>query len=350
MSSTRRFVALVPLGIALIAGAWGCATHPSTVTRMADGVVHQGRYIPGEAYAQYARGAALESAGELASARSAYALALEFDPRSPEILARLGSLDCRNARSARDAHASRALAAFDEALRAEPTSTAALSEAARCRARLGEAETAFSLALAAARADPDSLAVQLLVVDLAEAKGSTNVAREWLDALVARSPSSRPAWVRLAAFARRHGDTGRALRAAQALRRLHVSVPGTDESRLERALRSGELARARREAVVLRISAGDLAARAALCGALDLAREQAELALAADPTDVDAWIALLAIRDLTQNGDGLADALRAAPREPATPPSSAARRLLAELLERVIGQEARRAWDAASHP
>lgn len=336
------------LALALGTLGAGCAGAHSSVTRLVDGVVIEGRQIPPEAYAYYGRAASLEAQGDLAGALALFKVALDADPESPEILARIGALECARARAASDEHAQRARKSLERALTLDPVSSTALSESARCRARLGETEAALDAALAAARADPDSIPIQILVVDLAEATNSLALARQWLDALVARTPSSREAWLRFSAFAERHGDVGRGIRAGRALEGLQAArSPLSRERALEDAFRANDLPGARRAAVSLRIPPGDLAARAALRGAWTIARAQAELVLAADPTDADAWVALMAVQDVSRNAEGWAETLRAAPKEPATTPSPAARRLQAELLDRVVGRDARRAWDGA---
>lgn len=345
-----------------------CAGAPSVVTRTADGVIYDARYIPPEAYAAYARGAWLEARGDLSGALAAFETALDFDPESPEIRAKLASIRCRLATSAAAPEARRAEAELERALTLDPESSPALVARARCRARFGDTRAALDSALRAARVDPESITVQLLVVDLAEAAGDLALARTWLDALVTRTPDSRLAWERLAAFARKHDDSARALRAAQALRALRAdeltrlatrssgatasSAQGassgmTAEAALTQALAEGDLPRARRAAARLGITPGELAARAAASGATDLAKAQAELVLDADPSDPDAWITLLWLESSAESLETWVTRLRAAPRDSAHPPSPTARRLHAELLERLAGSDARRAWEAA---
>lgn len=311
---------------------------------MADGVVHEGRFISPDAYSAYARGAWLEHRGNLAAALVEYEAALEADRHAPEVLARIASANCRLAKAPTDRHAKRAARALDDALDLDPASSLALAESARCHLRFGRRREALHSALAAARVDPESLPLQLLVIDSAEAAGDVALARDWLDALVTRTPGSRLAWLRMGLFAKRHADLGRALRAADALA---GSSTVADATELDRALDSADLPAARAYAIELRIGPGELAARAALRGAFSAAREQAELVLAADPTDTDAWLALVAAQDLTAETPGERSPLKRAPLAPAGPPSPSARRLHAELLERIVGPEARRAWEAA---
>ena len=73
----------------------GCGLGAGTVTRVSNGVAVEGRYVPPEAYAAYAKGAFLEARGDDAAALAQYRLALDHDPDAPEILARLGAVQCR---------------------------------------------------------------------------------------------------------------------------------------------------------------------------------------------------------------------------------------------------------------
>jgi tetratricopeptide (TPR) repeat protein len=322
----------------------GCVVRGETVTRVADGVPHEGRYIAEDAYALYARGALLEAHGDRNGALAQYLAALDADPDAPEILAHVARLNCELAGSPTDDWARRARAAVTRALAIDAESSVVLAESARCHARFREIRRALADALRAARADPESMRIQLLVVELAEAAGQLALARAWLDALVARSPDSRLAWRYVAEFAERTRDPGRALRAARASADDRASAR---QRSLSAALARGDLDAARSAATALGISPGELAARATLEGKPSLAREQAELVLAADPTDPNAWIALLALSDLERNTEEWVRTLKAAPDSAATAPGPSARRLQAELLERVVGPEARRAWDAA---
>lgn len=339
---TRHLGRRALLLVVLLVGT--ACTRASSVARMADGVVHEGRFIAPEAYAAYARGAWLEHRGNLAGALAEYESALDADPDAPEVLARIASASCRLAKAPHDRHAKRAERALEDAIDSDATSSVAFAAKARCHGRFGRHAEALQAALAAARADPESIPLQLLVVDTAEAAGNTELARDWLDAITTRTPESRLAWLRMRLFAKRHADAGRALRAAHALAGSGTPADPTD---LEHALDSADLPAARAHAVALRIPPGELAARAALRGAFQLAREQAELVLAADPTDTDAWLALVAAQGLAAAPPGEQNVLERAPLTPAGPPSPSARRLHAELLERVVGPEARRAWEAA---
>jgi hypothetical protein len=92
---------------------------------------------------------------------------------------------------------------------------------------------------------------------------------------------------------------------------------------------------------------GRLAVRAALAGALVIARTQAELVLAADPDDSDAWTAALLSASLEPDPARLAETLARAPEAP-TPPSPEGVAALNELLGRIAGPDAAAALRAAT--
>jgi hypothetical protein len=111
-------------------------------------------------------------------------------------------------------------------------------------------------------------------------------------------------------------------------------------------LTEGDLKAARRAAVALRIRPGELAVLAARRGASDTARAQARLVLAADPENVDAWVALVVVADLAGDDAGVVAAL-AKPPSASWPPSALGAALLGELLERRVGTPAAQAWREA---
>jgi tetratricopeptide (TPR) repeat protein len=324
----------------------GCALGAGSVTRVADGREHDGRAISAEAYAAYARGALFEAAGDDQNALSAYKDALSEDSGSPELHARIGAVHCRLAQSASDAQSVAATRSLARAVKLDPYSSTAWQETARCAARRHEARKAFAAALRAASTDPVSLDSALLVIELAEAAGRAADARAWLDELVVHAPSSREAWAALAAFAARHGDPGRALRARAGLLRLGIQPGGRSIEEVDRAVSLGELDASRAAALRSRLGPGELATRLAERGHGAAASEQAALVLGANPDDANAWVARVVAADLLRDHAELGRALREAPASPSAL-DPLATRLLAELLGRVIGPDARTAWLAA---
>lgn len=325
----------------------GCGFSFGPVTRVVDGIPEESRYISPEAYAAYARGTYFESRGELGAALDAYEQALDEDANSPEIYTRIGAVRCKTSFS----HAQRA---FERALDLDPEYAPAWHERARCLAANGRHAEALTAATRGLELDPERLDTSLLIVELQTRLGKTDEARRWLDALVTLAPSSRPAAQALLEAARRDRDRGRELWARELLREtpsggyeasiVRAAPEGSEP--LAVALARGDLAAARRAAVAASLTAGELAALAAAAGHTKLAHEQATLALSADPSDSDAWIAGLVALDLSRDEAAFAewlDRLDAAPR----PPRALAARLLSELLERRTSAEAARAFRRA---
>lgn len=323
-----------------------CAFGPGRVTRVADGVAYEGRYVPAEAYSAYARGAVAEARGDHRGALQAYEEALSEDRDAAEIFVRLGAVLCAVAGSPMDRHAREARSRLALAVRLQPELSSAWFETARCQARLREPSAALTAALEAARLDPSSARCTLLVVELAERTGDLERARLWLDAWVVRTPPSREAWLAMRDFAVRQRDGARRHRAEQALSK---AAPTTGEAALERALHASDLVTARSAATQLRIPASELALRAVALGALEAASQQAELVMSADPDDADAWVAALAVADLRRDRVAFTTTLQRAPLTP-SPLGSLALELLDELIRRKAGHEAAAERDASSPP
>ncbi|MGC4092357.1 MAG: hypothetical protein QM756_31645 [Polyangiaceae bacterium] len=181
----------------------------------------------------------------------------------------------------------------------------------------------------------------MLVAEYAESLNDLGTARAWLDGLVEREPRSREALRALSAFAKRHGDALRALRAERGLAAL-AQEPNA-EAELNAALMRADLPAARAAATRLRLPPGELALRAVRAGATPLGTEQAALALGADPNDANAWVAALSAADLSRDRQTLERLLREDPVSP-SPPNPLALELLGEALARLVGEEARAAW------
>jgi len=328
-----------------LASSSGCALSQGSVTRVADGVEHDGRPVSDDAYAYYARGVAFEAKGDARSALSAYRAALQEDPDSAELHARVGSTECGQSLAPGDSAARSAKASFARALELDPTSSRAWSLSARCAARGSRLREALDAARNAVRFDPNSVASSLLVVEYAEALGDVPTARAWLDGLVASAPTSREALHAFEAFAKRHADAGRQLYAQRLLEKLDADANPDANRALRAALARADLRAARGAAVQLRMPAAELALRAARESGPSVASEQAELVLAADPNDADAWIAALAAADLGRDRAAVERLLNEIPVAASTP-KPLALELLSELLARLAGDDARAAWDA----
>ncbi|MFZ5894413.1 MAG: hypothetical protein ACOY0T_25350 [Myxococcota bacterium] len=323
----------------------GCAFASGSVTRIADGVEREGRAVSAEAYAYYARGVVLEGRGDARAALAAYRAALKEDPDSAELHARAGSAECSQSQSSGDEHARAAEESFARARELDAYSSNAWALAARCAAHRARPHEALDAARKAASFDADSVYFSLLVVEYAEALGDLATARAWLDGLLVRSPESREALNAAVAFAKRHDDAARRLRAEQKLAEL--GAPPDTNAELRAALARGDLPAARKAALALRVPPAELALRAVRLSTASVASEQAALALGADPNDADAWVAALVAADLARDRAALARLLHEDPVAP-SPPSSLALELLGELLARLAGDDARAAWGAPS--
>lgn len=339
----RRRLALPTLVVALGATT-GCALTTGSVTRIVDGVESDQSAVSAEAYAYYARGVVFEERGDLRTALTEFRAALAEDPGSAELHARVGSVECKLARGDADAHSEKADEAFERALALDPHSSDAWAHSARCAARRKRFSDALERILKAASFDADSVELSLLVVQYAEQSGELAVARAWLDGLVAHAPESREALRALLAFAQRQGDRARQKRAERGL--AEQNVEPNAEREITAALHHGDLEKARRAVIRLRLSPGALALAAARESSASVAAEQAALVLDADPNDSDAWVAALFAADLKGDRAELERLLREAPAAP-TPPNPLALELLATLLERLAGDDARRAWAPA---
>jgi tetratricopeptide (TPR) repeat protein len=115
-----------------------------------------------------------------------------------------------------EGHPSRALAAFQQALRVNPRNTAALLGAAGYRAARGELAKEYQLTRAAFEADPDdpfvTAAFYRLLVDKL---GDNRQAQAMAEAAVARNPRDAEAWSRLGRVQAQLGDPRRGLQSYQ---------------------------------------------------------------------------------------------------------------------------------------
>lgn len=327
----------------LLAGSLSACSSGGEVTRLVRGQPMPGRYISVAAYASYARGAYLESHGDLRGAALAYEQAARFDDQSAEVWTKIAELRCR--RGDRGAEA-----AYREARRLDAEYEPVWRSLAHCELRRGAPRAALRYALHALKLDPNQDETSLLLVRIYERLGLMQDAERYLDAWVARAPRSVAALQTLLQFARRRGDGARAERAQGALRLLRSQrkdvLDLTRRDRfydIDRALQRRELERARELAVLASVSSSLLAVRAAALGASELAVKQAELVLAADASDSDARIALLVAADLV--GDVAQFERWLVHRAFDAPaPSPLAARLMADLLARRVGPDAAGAW------
>ncbi len=185
--------------------------------------------------------------------------------------------------------------------------------------------------------------------------GRSDEALRWLLGVTVARPAAVEAWRTLAEIAKRRGRRAEQLRAEQALARLEPPTrPARSKKRpqpsdVDSALASGDLELARTRAIAVAMASDELAVRAAAIGQPEIAAQQADHVLSADPSNGNAWIAALVAADLLADGERFRQALATLEREPMAPGPLAAR-LLADLLTRRVGVEAARAWLSAYGP
>ena len=340
---SHRIVAL-----AAVAGLASACVRPG-VQRAARGEVFEGRAIAASAYASYAAGAIDEATGNLAEAERRFREAIASDDAGPEPRTRLGAVLCSKGSIAAG------LDAIDEALAIDPASASAWLERARCSLREPAPARALNEAERALGIDPRSVeaslvqAEALVALDRRVAAVSSLVARvlagpsdpRVLERLAQLDDGSRPD---LAPFVRSRSerqsglpddlvtDTRRpSTRAAQ---RTEPS-PGA----LDRALEEGDRAAARVLARRLGLDVTALALRALASGHAELALAEIDLALAADPSRLDAFaariVALAALGQLEALARGPFPASEAHAIDSAS--LTMARRELASVLTRWVG-------------
>ncbi len=305
----RRLVAT--LAALLLGGCFGSA---GVVRRDVDGRDVTGRWISPEAYALYLEGALAEREGQRQHALSLYQRVLERDPDAAEAWARLGALTCEQRPSAAERY-------FQRAAELAPRVAEVAAARARCALDQKQAATAIAAARRALALEPLNEDHTLTLVAALDLGGEELQATRLLDAWLLWGHASRRAGQRSLERARRSGDAARAARAARLLGRWGLGEP----SLIEAALLRGALDEARQLALTQGTSPSELAALAWELGLQELARTQAALVLAADPSDADAWI----VTALCAEG----------PERAALPPlqgsaSKPSERLLGALLER----------------
>ena len=279
-----------------------CAVGANGVTRMAGGVRYEGRFVNPEAYAAYLLGVEHEARGALREALEAYLEAHAEDPDSPEIWARIGAVRCFSSQPKDGPAAARA--AFERGLKNDPAYYGNYAERARCAERARDFSSALSDATAAVARHPEDEPANLLVARVLRSLGRDAEARAWLEAY--RSYHTATVATDRALESARAPSSGPSPTAPLASG-LAESLPARSEAFAE--LRSGRT---------------------------ELARQQAQIELEADPTNSDAWIATLVACDALRD-DQCFDAAIGRLRAPSLSPSSTALRYLRELLARRAG-------------
>jgi tetratricopeptide (TPR) repeat protein len=279
----------------------------------------EGRFIGPEAYAAYLQGSYEEGRDNPSGALAWYRRALALDPESPELWTRVGSIQCRNGTVD-------VKQAFDEARALAPEYAAIWIEMANCEVVRGKIAEALPDALRGAALAPYDEEATSLLIRIYELLGRSPDAERW-----------RTAWRLL--------QTPRTEQVPEApATKLEADQMLSD---IDAALDAGELKRARTLAVRARLSAGELAARAASRGKAEVALEQAVIVLRADPSNADAWVGAVVAADLLANDDLFRQWLLRVP-EDAVPASALSVAALTNLLERRVGIAAAQAWKSSA--
>jgi len=247
-----------PFALAVLALLPAACAAPLEVTRVVDGRVAEGRFIPPDAYSAFLRGAMAEEAGQLSVAASAYTEAASLD-EDPEIWTRIGDVRC--VMSHREAgraglETPGAEEAFTRALAIDPAYAPALEARARCAASRGDERAAHEDEERAAALDPLAIRPPILLAE-AEATTSAEGGRERLVSLTLLHGTSPAAWDALAAWGTSHGDAMLVARALATVARLVPARKAELAGRAAALAGDGELASARALAAALVDEPGD---------------------------------------------------------------------------------------------
>ncbi len=329
-----------------------CGTRPGT-ERIFDGRTVNGPYIEPSTYAAYTDGAYLEARGEWAAAEEAYRRALKQDPESPPIWTRLGVILCRT-------DLARAVEAFQEATERSGYG-AAWAARARCLHSHQRSSEALESAKIAIGLERDNADANLLIAEIYREQARPASARAWLFAWLLLDADALSHWKALSEQAILLADEALSLlikseleRRAQVGSEVGVAALAALQPRglepgrhadLEAAVSRGDLAAARSSAHAAGVSELDLAQLALDLGSPALAASQAQLVLAADPQNADAWIIALSAAALGANEQDIKRLLTES--GGSRLPSAELARRMTELLRWWIDEAAAAAWAEA---
>lgn len=283
-----HFSKLCALSIVLL--ALGCGSGPM-VERQRHGIVETSRVVSPAAYAWYGRAIRYVRLGDTENARRAFKRVLDLDPRSGAAWAGLAKTHCA-------ASPERARALFEQGLDNAAEKAPVHLGIAQCSLLWGEPDLAVQSARHALLLDPWSPEATTLLVAGLDAMGETE-------------------------------EASRISRAGELFLGESPSQEESAEDAVALALALENLALARQFAAG-HLPSGELAALAYYLGKDDLAKEQADFVLSADPNNADAWLVRAMLRP------ELADIPSAVPLAEASPMAVC---LLARHLERHAGEE-----------
>jgi len=270
-----------------------CTSH-TTTQRVVQGRIVEGRYIAPEAYAAVMHAELLAAQGQLKDAYAAYQEASDIAGYSAEIWTQLGALSCQLQRNDyRDA--------FAHAEKLDPNYEPLWRERARCALNKGHLPRAVQTAQRATALDPDQPQNTELVARALARMQDSVAAAQWRNAFELRRHLALPQ-------EEAGAPTSVALTASH---RTRTPSAIEQQAALERSLRAGNLAAARVVAQKLRLDPTELALRALQLGLPQMALEQAQLVLLANPLDSDARVAALTSADLLRDDARFLDLLAA---------------------------------------
>lgn len=315
---------------------------------MVDGEYISSRPISAAAYATYAHAARLEAMRELRLALDAYREALSLDSRSVEIQTRIATLTCQL--SPNDATPE-----FEEALELDDDYEGLWREWALCELRRGKLTRALRMARRALQAAPNSLEASLALMQVHEARKEPKDAVHVLVAYVVRFPENQEAWKELYHVARRQHDVswnhaaGLVVTQHTPNDRPLLALENTQWASVGRALVEQGLAHARNTAVQLGVSPLDLGWIALERQRADIALEQADLVLSADPSNLEAAILGLVAAHRTARRSEFGRWLRRVPAADVRQLSPYAIEQFLSLLAERVGRDAAIAFEHGLH-
>lgn len=322
----------------------GCGSTQGT-QRVFAGQTVAGPYIEPQAYAAYAEGSYLEARGDWAGAERAYQRALARDPDSPGVWTRLGVIACR-----------RDLEGALEQFQTDGVSKAyapAWAERARCQREHGDALGALDSARRAILLDPDNAGANLLIADVYNAQDQPSRASAWLFAWMLRDPAAASHWraVLQRGVLLKDRELEDLAQAQVSQRRETGPHDGSFDTATSEAaawpdvaaaLRTGDVSLARIKAGERGISMRALALLAIANGQPSVGLAQAELLLAAAPSDGNALVAALFASALLGDAAKFAALLRHEKR--ISLPEAELAEQMADLLRWYAGDAAAEKW------
>jgi Tfp pilus assembly protein PilF len=244
-------------------------TTPSVTQRVVAGRTLEGRYIAPEDYAIILKAELLVAQGQTQQAYVAYQEASEVAGYSAEVWTRLGALGCVLKLPDYDD-------AFAKAEARDPGYEPLWRARSECALLQGDPALALRAAERATAIDPNQAHNSQLAAQSLSRLKQTGAAARWQ-------------------------------RAYQLLELRNATPPAptlrddTAQAALDAALRVGDLPRARRYALALRLDPSALALHALHLGQAQVALEQAQLVLGANPLDADARVVALCAADLLRD-------------------------------------------------